>query len=105
MNECPCCGQDMPTTRKPFELLWLDGLRNQDRIILKAIISAYPNGIPIEGIIERMYSGRPDGGPDSAKSIAFCRMTHIRKRLLGSGWQLPHTHEWHGQYRLERTGA
>lgn len=105
MKTCPCCGQDVNDTGKPFYLAWMDGLRNQDRILLKAIISAYPDGLPVETLIEKVYGGRPDGGPDTARNVVFCRLTHIRKVLLGSGWHLPRAHEWHGRYRLERTGG
>lgn len=93
--ECPCCGG---TGKVPDIGVAITGI---EREIFDIVAGAKHHGITLEGLVDRIYAGRRNGGPDDAHATTRVRIWRMNKRLSGIGLRVKATNLGPGAlYRL-----
>ncbi len=100
---CPCCGRDMQQT-PPAEMLLSAHLSRIERIIVEALVSAYPRSVGTEHLISAIYDDDPEGGPLSPRAVIKVRISWLRGKLQQYGWNIANNRGGagnFGRYKLE----
>lgn len=103
---CPCCHRPMEAARAPIEGLSSAALGPVERRIVEALTKAYPRSITRDRMIEIVYRGEVNGGPDDAPTIMSICMSRLRGKLMRFGWTIPKARSGPGSegYHLEPLG-
>lgn len=102
---CPCCGAPMNVDLSSVKAMDHVKATPSHRIIIRALVKAFPRGVPRDALISHMYSGTLNGGPDSAVQILRSQVCALRKHLSAYGWTIASNGGGIGnigEYRLER---
>jgi hypothetical protein len=105
MSVCTVCGQPRAATLGELPHLALEG---QQRVVLSILCDVYPGGLTSVELVERMYKGTRDYGPDGAPSVLKAQIARLRRLLAPRGWTIPKGYRGRnhpGFYQLVRTGA
>lgn len=86
MITCPCCGREMAAPRSPVEALTDAALDPQERMILAALVRAYPRYLTKPALVDAFYADDPDGGPLDVGNVLSVRISSIRKIIARHGW-------------------
>lgn len=102
---CPCCMRPLEDGQT-VDLKDLSEVRmsKQHKVILAALIRAYPRSVTLGHLVDQLYSSDPNGGPVSAEMVLRVRLTELRKRLPEHGWAIPSNTSGKGNrgtYRLK----
>lgn len=102
MIHCPTCGHAMEAKRASLETLSSAPFEPQLRLIIDALAKAYPRFVTTDFLLDHLYGGRQDGGPDNAESLIRTRISKLRKQLAPYGWTIPkHGSGNQGRYKLQ----
>jgi len=85
-EHCPCCGQALPSAREPVEALMSIQLSPCQTTILRAMIKAYPHGVPMERLVSKVYAS---DGPETPKQCIRSMVSYIRRHIARHGWTIP----------------
>lgn len=97
MLTCPCCGGPM-ASQAPVEALSQAPVPNQQRRILDALASAYPNDVTKAQLIDALYWDDIDGGPDDPSNVIGQQICRLRPVLASYGWTIPTAKGGRGSY-------
>jgi hypothetical protein len=92
--KCPCCNGTGEIEDRPPVLLPPLQHRIWD-IVRKS------NGIAVADLVERVYAGTKDGGPQNPRNTISVSVHHANVRLAAANMRLVSSH---GQYWLQRLG-
>ena len=84
--DCPCCGG----AGKIDDASGVP-LTSVEREIFDAVFAAKTSGISLDGLVNRIYGGRADGGPDDAKGVTRVRICRMNKELAKVGLRVKAT--------------
>jgi hypothetical protein len=79
MTVCPCC---CGSGSVPDIGVVLSGI---ERDIFDIVASTKHTGIELDALVDRIYSGRRDGGPDDARGTMRVRIWRMNRRLSEIG--------------------
>lgn len=103
---CPTCGHEVEEV--PMQaMIDAAALTPQQRIMVAALVKAYPRHLGRDCLFDQMYQFDPDGGPDNVGNSVAVRMCQIRKAIKPFGWTVSKTNGGkgaRGRYRLEKIG-
>lgn len=98
MVDCPCCGG---VGIVPDIGVALSGIERQ---IFGIVAAAKYQGVTLDGLVDRIYSARRDGGPDDARATTRVRIWRMNKRLSEIGLRVKATNLGPGAtYRVVAT--
>lgn len=83
--ECPCCGGGGVV---PDIGVALSGIERQ---IFDVVVGAKYHGVTLDGLVDRIYGARRDGGPDDARATTRVRIWRMNKRLSEIGLRVKAT--------------
>lgn len=86
---CPTCGQPVNAPRVPLEALLDLRFGGRKRLLMEALVRAYPRAVSRDALIGALYDADPDGGPMSAETVISVYVCQLRKRLAPYGWTIP----------------
>jgi hypothetical protein len=95
---CPTCGQSMNVGRAPIEGLTSAPLSHHERVMVEALIRAYPRALHRDAAIAALYADEPTGGPDDAEGVMKHVMWRLRLKLPQYGWTVPSSRNGRGHY-------
>lgn len=101
---CPCCGHSMPDpVLEELEDVPLSPVR---RTIIRALARAYPENVPADVLIGRVYGA---SRPAHARRALYVHIHTLRHILRAYGWTIPRVPHRPGSggevvYRLEPIG-
>lgn len=86
---CPCCGGHIGEAARPDDVRL--GLRGHKRTMFDVLAKRI--GLPVtkHDMVNAMYSGRADGGPDDAGNIVSVEMLRLRRSIEPFGWTITST--------------
>lgn len=84
---CPCCGGFIG------EAAGIDQVREAitapaHRIIFDLLSRSIGSPVMRDRVMERMYGGRADGGPDNAGKVLAVQVSQLRRKLQPFGWTI-----------------
>lgn len=95
---CPCCGSPVGNVGyKALEYLPMGG---QQHRILMLFIREYPKFTYRDAIIDEVYAGRYDGGPENAYATVKGQIWQVNRIIAPYGWVIKAKSRQHGR-RLE----
>lgn len=100
---CPTCGHEVEEV--PAKALAAVRVTGQCRLILTALIDRYPAEVAHQSLWVRLYSDRPDGGPDNPGNLISVQIGRLRHALTPYGWTVSKAKcgtGSRGRYRLEK---
>lgn len=100
---CPTCNRPMDAVPSVASLAGAP-LDTHQRMIVAALVDAYPRRMTAEAIASAIYRHRADGGPETALQTVRVLISRIRRVLPAYGWTIPvgvGGRGNHGEYRLE----
>ncbi len=111
--KCPCCGQPYPIDTG--KLSFIDKYRmvsdGVNDVVLtptqyKIISGVRQRSRSLDELVEYVYSGRPDGGPLTAKNAVAVQMVKLNSRLAPLGVRVgaERLGAWAPPYRIENVG-
>lgn len=111
---CPACGQRVGTAAPPPLVVdadrcaasagerWHRFTPTETRV-LALLAEAHPNPVPRGRIIDALYGGRIDGGPNNASNVLSIIVRRLRLALAELGWPVEIVTVHAVGYLLERT--
>ena len=86
---CPCCGGHIGEAA-PLSAL-VEAVSSPTRRAIVELLSARA-GRPVmrDAILERVYGGRADGGPDTADKVIMTQVSRLRREIEPFGWTITH---------------
>jgi hypothetical protein len=103
---CPTCGHAVDAV--PMQALADARLSPQQRIMVRALIEAFPRFVERDRLFDELYGFDPNGGPENIANAVAVRLFHIRKALRPLGWTITKSKGGtgiRGRYRLEKIEA
>ena len=104
---CPCCGGFIGEAA-PIEQVRESITPPAQRIIFDLLARSIGRAVHRDAIIELMYGGRSDGGPDTADHVVKAQVSQLRRRIEPFGWTISVSRGGSGhlaQWRLIPTEA
>ena len=102
---CPCCQRPLEDGQTvPISHLRDIKLSRGHKVIVEALIDAYPRAVGIDHLIDRLYENDADGGPLNPQHVIRQMLSRIRSELPKHGWTVPVNTRGggnYGSYRLE----
>ena len=74
------------------------------RMIVAALVKAFPRHMTAEAIANSIYRHRADGGPETALQTVRVQISRLRRALPAYGWTIPLGYRGRGnigEYRWE----
>lgn len=97
---CPCCHQPVTPGR---ELESFAARQSPLRArLLRELIAAW-RPLPASALVDVVYGGCADGGPEDAVGVLRVTICNLRRELRAIGWTIQ-AHRWAG-YELRRLDA
>lgn len=84
---CPCCNGYIGEAA-PIADVMERAPSGQQRLILEMLSRKIGRKVAKDAILERLYDGRPDGGPGSADGVIGTQLTRLRKFIAQFGWTI-----------------
>ncbi|MDM9643859.1 hypothetical protein [Rhizobium sp. S163] len=104
---CPSCGGFIGEAA-PIEQVRESITVPAQRIIFDLLSRSIGRAVHRNAIIELMYGGRSDGGPDTADHVVKAQVSQLRRRIEPFGWTISVSRGGSGhlaQWRLIPTEA
>lgn len=101
---CPTCRRPMDSVPSVASLADAP-LDPHQRMIVAALVKAYPRAMTAEAIAASIYGHRADGGPETALQTVRVLISRIRRVLPFYGWTIPTGRSGRGnvgEYKLEK---
>lgn len=99
---CPSCGGHIGTAA-PLDQV-VENITQPSRRLIMAMLAEKPGkAVYRERIINRMYGGRSDGGPDTADHVIAALVSQLRRQIEPFGWTITNSRGGAGnlaQWRL-----
>lgn len=84
---CPCCGGFIGEAA-PIEQVKEAITAPAHRIIFDLLARSIGQAVRRDTIIDRIYGGRADGGPETADRILKAQVSQLRRRIEPFGWTI-----------------
>lgn len=79
--KCPSCGTALSERINPITLAHHLPVSGMQRVVLDMLVASFARDVPTSLLVDRMYSGVKDGGPETAYGrLKVC--THGLRKLL-----------------------
>ena len=101
---CPTCGGEMQDV--PAEALLAVPMPAQAKLLLRALVKAWPRGVDKARIVDALWGSAWGGGPMAPSNQASVQMVQLRRLLAPYGWTVSKGKGGRGaqsNYRLVRT--
>lgn len=86
---CPTCGQPMTAPRVPLEALLDLRFGGRKRLLMEALVRAYPRAVSRDALVAALFGDDADGGPMTAETVISVYVCQLRKRLAPYRWTIP----------------
>jgi len=97
-NQCPCCGQSWPPSRSKLaarrRLSEVAKSPVQARV-LECLLQNFGEWVTRARLIDFVYSGYADGGPDDANNTMAAHVNRLRIKVAQHGFEIE-GRSWYG---------
>ncbi len=88
----------------PPKMLPSAHLSRIERILIDALVAAYPRSVMTEHLVSAVYDDDTEGGPLSPKSVIKVRVCWLRKKLQQYGWTITNNRGGRGNFGCYKLG-